>query len=259
MSYVFTPPAVAAVPVAGRRRFPGAPHLLRRPQLRRARAGDGPHRPRAAVLLHEAGRCGAAGAPKARPAACTTRRSPRTCTTRSNWSWRSARAGATSRPPRAEHMSGATRVGLDMTRRDLQNEMKKQGRPWCIGKGFDQSAPIGPIRPPPMPPASSETARSRSRSTARRARRADLSQADLERRRDHRAPVGGLDAAARRPDLHRHAGGRGGGGRGRRAGRRDRRPGHPEGARSADRDVARWSSTATSARRPRSACASRSR
>jgi len=36
-------------------------------------------------------------------------------------------------------------VGLDMTRRDLQNEMKKQGRPWCIGKGFDKSAPIGPI------------------------------------------------------------------------------------------------------------------
>jgi fumarylpyruvate hydrolase len=38
-------------------------------------------------------------------------------------------------------------VGLDMTRRDLQGEMKKQGRPWCIGKGFDQSAPIGPITP----------------------------------------------------------------------------------------------------------------
>ena len=36
-------------------------------------------------------------------------------------------------------------VGLDMTRRDLQNDMKKQGRPWCIGKAFDQSAPIGPI------------------------------------------------------------------------------------------------------------------
>jgi fumarylpyruvate hydrolase len=38
-------------------------------------------------------------------------------------------------------------VGLDMTRRDLQGEMKKQGRPWCIGKAFDQSAPIGPIVP----------------------------------------------------------------------------------------------------------------
>ena len=38
-------------------------------------------------------------------------------------------------------------VGLDMTRRDLQNEMKKAGRPWCIGKAFDSSAPIGPITP----------------------------------------------------------------------------------------------------------------
>ncbi|MDP3227566.1 MAG: fumarylacetoacetate hydrolase family protein [Acidovorax sp.] len=36
-------------------------------------------------------------------------------------------------------------VGLDMTRRDLQADMKRQGRPWCIGKGFDASAPISPI------------------------------------------------------------------------------------------------------------------
>ncbi|MEO6895447.1 MAG: fumarylacetoacetate hydrolase family protein [Caldimonas sp.] len=37
-------------------------------------------------------------------------------------------------------------VGLDMTRRDLQGDAKKQGRPWDIGKGFDHSAPIGPIK-----------------------------------------------------------------------------------------------------------------
>eukprot|EP01116_Phalansterium_solitarium_P013766 TRINITY_DN31178_c0_g1_i1.p1 TRINITY_DN31178_c0_g1~~TRINITY_DN31178_c0_g1_i1.p1 ORF type:complete len:266 (-),score=52.58 TRINITY_DN31178_c0_g1_i1:86-784(-) len=36
-------------------------------------------------------------------------------------------------------------IGLDMTRRDLQNDAKKLGRPWCTGKGFDFSAPIGPI------------------------------------------------------------------------------------------------------------------
>ena len=46
----------------------------------------------------------------------------------------------------ASHIYGYA-VGLDMTRRDLQGDMKKQGRPWCIGKGFDQSAPIGPILP----------------------------------------------------------------------------------------------------------------
>ena len=45
-----------------------------------------------------------------------------------------------------QHVYGYA-VGLDMTRRDLQNDMKKQGRPWCIGKGFEHSAPIGPITP----------------------------------------------------------------------------------------------------------------
>jgi fumarylpyruvate hydrolase len=46
----------------------------------------------------------------------------------------------------ARHIWGYA-VGLDMTRRDLQNDMKKQGRPWSIGKGFDESAPIGPLQP----------------------------------------------------------------------------------------------------------------
>lgn len=38
-------------------------------------------------------------------------------------------------------------AGLDMTRRDLQNEAKKTGRPWDMGKGFDQSAPMGALVP----------------------------------------------------------------------------------------------------------------
>ena len=38
-------------------------------------------------------------------------------------------------------------VGLDMTRRDLQQEAKRSGRPWCTGKGFDQSAPVAAIHP----------------------------------------------------------------------------------------------------------------
>jgi len=46
----------------------------------------------------------------------------------------------------AAHIWGYA-VGLDMTRRDLQGLMKKQGRPWEIGKAFEQSAPIGPIVP----------------------------------------------------------------------------------------------------------------
>jgi fumarylpyruvate hydrolase len=36
-------------------------------------------------------------------------------------------------------------VGLDMTRRDLQGEAKKMGRPWEVGKAFEKSAPISPI------------------------------------------------------------------------------------------------------------------
>ena len=36
-------------------------------------------------------------------------------------------------------------LSLDMTRRDLQGEQKKAGRPWEIGKAFERSAPIGKI------------------------------------------------------------------------------------------------------------------
>src|SRR5437899_3745332 len=36
-------------------------------------------------------------------------------------------------------------VGLDLTRRDLQNDMREKKRPWDIGKSFPQAAPIGPI------------------------------------------------------------------------------------------------------------------
>lgn len=43
-----------------------------------------------------------------------------------------------------DHVYGYA-LSLDMTRRDLQGEMKKAGRPWEIGKAFERSAPIGPI------------------------------------------------------------------------------------------------------------------
>jgi fumarylpyruvate hydrolase len=45
----------------------------------------------------------------------------------------------------AKHIYGYA-VGLDMTRRDLQMRMREQGRPWEIGKAFDFSAPVGPVR-----------------------------------------------------------------------------------------------------------------
>ncbi|MGO4675064.1 fumarylacetoacetate hydrolase family protein [Bosea sp. 2YAB26] len=45
-----------------------------------------------------------------------------------------------------EHVYGYA-VGLDMTRRDLQDECKKAGRPWEIGKAFEHSAPLSEIVP----------------------------------------------------------------------------------------------------------------
>ncbi len=45
-----------------------------------------------------------------------------------------------------DHVFGYA-LSLDMTRRDLQGEQKKMGRPWEIGKAFERSAPVGPIHP----------------------------------------------------------------------------------------------------------------
>ena len=43
-----------------------------------------------------------------------------------------------------DHVFGYA-VGLDMTRRDLQQALASEKKPWEIGKSFDRSAPIGPI------------------------------------------------------------------------------------------------------------------
>ena len=164
MSLVDPAPAAATVPGGRRRAIPGAPHLLRRPQLRRARHQEMGHtgreppfffmKPADAVVPVAEGETGADRLPDA---------DRRTCTTRSNSWWPSARAGATSAAADAPSHVWGYAVGLDMTRRDLQNEMKKQGRPWCIGKAFEQ---IGADRPDAC----------RSRSTG-----------ELTQRRDHAA------------------------------------------------------------------------
>lgn len=46
----------------------------------------------------------------------------------------------------AQHIFGYA-VGLDMTRRDHQPEVMAKGMPWEVTKGFDHSAPVGPITP----------------------------------------------------------------------------------------------------------------
>jgi len=45
----------------------------------------------------------------------------------------------------ALHMVYGWGVGIDLTRRDLQADAKKLGRPWDMAKGFDFSAPLGPL------------------------------------------------------------------------------------------------------------------
>ena len=133
-----------ALPVAGQRQaVPGAPHLLRRPQLCRARDRDGARPDQgAAVLLPEEPR-----QPRDATASSPIRARHRTCITRSRWWWRSARAARTFPSKQAlDHVFGYG-VGLDMTRRDLQGEAKKLGRPWEVGKAFEASAPCAPLVP----------------------------------------------------------------------------------------------------------------
>ncbi len=50
-------------------------------------------------------------------------------------------------PEAAPAMIFGYAVGLDLTRRDLQAAAKKAGRPWDMAKGFDHSAPLGPLLP----------------------------------------------------------------------------------------------------------------
>jgi len=57
------------------------------------------------------------------------------------------KGGSNISPAKAlEHVYGYG-VGLDMTRRDLQGEAKKMGRPWDTGKAFDYSAPCSALVP----------------------------------------------------------------------------------------------------------------
>ncbi len=147
MSYTFAPPAVTSVPVVGRaERFPvHRIYCVGRNYEEHAKemgfTGREPPffflKPADAIVVAEAGQTATIPYP----------------TLTSNLHHEIELVVAIGRGGRnikaadaASHIYGYA-VGLDMTRRDLQNDMKKQGRPWCIGKAFDQSAPIGPITP----------------------------------------------------------------------------------------------------------------
>ena len=104
----------------------------------------------------------------------------------------------------AEHIYGYA-VGLDMTRRDLQIKMREQGRPWEIGKAFDYSAPDR-RRCTAAPTWARCSAGAITLEVDGKMRQSsDLQQPDLVGERGHRQPLDAVRAAARRPDLHRHA------------------------------------------------------
>jgi len=57
--------------------------------------------------------------------------------------------GAGLTPATAGALVYACAVGVDLTRRDLQADAKKAGRPWDMAKGFDGSGPVGSLKPSP--------------------------------------------------------------------------------------------------------------
>jgi len=147
MSFVFPPPAVVSVPVVGRaERFPVARvYCVGRNYEEHAKemgfTGREPPffflKPTDAVVVIDAGQTGSIPYP----------RQTKNLHHEIELVVALATGGRNIRAADAfKHIFGYA-VGLDMTRRDLQGEMKKQGRPWEIGKSFDHSAPIGPITP----------------------------------------------------------------------------------------------------------------
>jgi 2-keto-4-pentenoate hydratase/2-oxohepta-3-ene-1,7-dioic acid hydratase in catechol pathway len=115
-------------------------------------------------------------------------------------------SGGTNIPPdkALDHVYGYA-LGLDMTRRDLQNGMAAEKKPWEIGKSFDHAAVLGPIHPIAKIWSSHQgrdLARRQRHGTAEFGPRED----DLERRRADRKTLGSFRAEGRRHHLFRHAG-----------------------------------------------------
>ncbi len=63
------------------------------------------------------------------------------------WVVRIGKEGVFKEGDSAEDWIDGMTLGLDLTLRDLQNELKKKGLPWEKAKAFDQSAPLGDFVP----------------------------------------------------------------------------------------------------------------
>jgi fumarylpyruvate hydrolase len=108
-----------------------------------------------------------------------------------------------------DHVYGYS-VGCDLTRRDLQGEAKKTGRPWDMSKGFDNSGPLAPIQPVSAIGHPAEGAGGQWRGQTEWRYQPD----DLAGRGHHRLPVPAGRAGPRRSYLYRHPVGRRSGGEG---------------------------------------------
>ena len=178
--------------------IPGSPYLLRRPKLRRSCARDGQRSEQGfAVLFQQARRCG--GRQRAR--GCRFRRAPPNCIMKLNWWSRCMSAAPMSASTEAASLIFGYAVGIDLTRRDLQAEAKKSGRPWDMAKGFDHSAPIGPLRLGIPPAVGLDLFEHRWRDAPERRSQGH----DLERRGNYRGAFQLCGARARRFDIYRHA------------------------------------------------------
>ncbi len=148
MSFVFAPPAPVAVPIAGSQdRFPvRRVYCVGRNYAAHAREmGFDPDREPPFFFCKPAD----AVVPVAEGSTLSLPYSPETSNLHYEIELVAAigKGGANIAVDEAlQHVWGYA-VGLDMTRRDLQMKMREAGRPWELGKAFDQSAPIGPLHP----------------------------------------------------------------------------------------------------------------
>jgi fumarylpyruvate hydrolase len=149
MSYVIAPPAIISVPVAGGGRFPVRRiFCVGRNYAAHAREmGSDPTREPPFFFTKPADALVTDNADTPYPTATTNLHHEMELVV-------AIRTGGAKIPPETAltHIFGYA-AGLDLTRRDLQDEAKAARRPWDMSKGFDHSAPIGEIRPATTHPA----------------------------------------------------------------------------------------------------------
>lgn len=150
MSFVFTPPMNAALPIAGdvERRFPirrvfcvGRNYAEHAREMGATDQAEGREPPFFFMKPGDAVVCGEGELVVAYP--------PKTANLHHEIELVVAlqSGGVNVAPENAMAMVFGYAVGLDLTRRDMQAKAKEKGHPWDMSKGFDQSAVCGSLHP----------------------------------------------------------------------------------------------------------------